>query len=95
MHSKANPHSNLSKYVKVYSLAVQEANDHNKASVLQMNYLVFLMESVATMAIGDDTDGDAPLGEEVAAGRGGSGTVLYADAGLAMPALEVEPSGHR
>ena len=35
-------------------------------------HTVFLMESVTTMAVGDDTDGDAPLGEEVAVGRGGA-----------------------
>ena len=46
-------------------------------------------------AVGDDADGDAPLDEEVAAGIGGAAPDAGdADAGLAMPALEVEVPGH-
>lgn len=46
-------------------------------------------------AVGDDADGDAPLDEEVAPGLGGAAPDAGdADAGLAVPALEVEAPGH-
>lgn len=46
-------------------------------------------------AVGDDADGDAPLDEEVPPGLGGSAPDAGdADAGLAVPALEVEAPGH-
>lgn len=46
-------------------------------------------------AVGDDADGDAPLDEEVAAGLGGAAPHAGdPDAGLAVPALEVEAPRH-
>lgn len=46
-------------------------------------------------AVGDEADGDAPLDEEVAARRGGAAPDAGdADAGLAVPALEVEAPRH-
>lgn len=46
-------------------------------------------------AVGDDADGDAPLDEEVApVGGGAAPHAGDADAGLAVPALEVEALGH-
>ena len=53
------------------------------------------MGGVGWEAVGDDADGDAPLDEEVAPGRGGAAPHAGdADAGLAVPALEVEALCH-
>lgn len=46
-------------------------------------------------AVGDDADGDAPLDDDVAPRRGGAAPDAGdADAGLAVPALELEVPGH-
>jgi hypothetical protein len=46
-------------------------------------------------AVGDDADGDAPLDDDVAPRRGGAAPDAGdADAGLAVPALELELPGH-
>lgn len=46
-------------------------------------------------AVGDEADGDAPLDEAVApVGGGAAPHAGDADAGLAVPALEVEALGH-
>lgn len=46
-------------------------------------------------AVGDDTDGDVPLNDDVAPRRGRAAPDAGdADAGLAVPALELEVLGH-
>lgn len=46
-------------------------------------------------AVGDDAYGDVPLDEDVAAGCDGAAPdAADADAGLAVPALEVDAIGH-
>jgi hypothetical protein len=50
---------------------------------------------VGREAVGDDAYSDVPLGEDVAAGRDGAAPdAADADAGLAVPALELDAVGH-
>lgn len=54
-----------------------------------------VVRGVRGEAVGDDADGDVPFDEDVAAGSGGAAPdARDADAGLAVPALELEAVGH-